>query len=156
MRIIFFSLFGFLFFFFFFSSRRRHTRCSRDWSSDVCSSDLVDGEIHDVAVRVARVEGVEAAPADDAATVLGDDHRMPRAARLQPVSPLLRRAQLGLEGGEPVLDALVVDLADRRRVSLGGRPDPGRGHGSDYNSRRVPERTVLPRNLADDLAGARA
>src|SRR5215470_18913326 len=30
----------FLFFFFFFSSRRRHTRCYRDWSSDVCSSDL--------------------------------------------------------------------------------------------------------------------
>src|SRR2546429_649916 len=27
--------------FFFFSSRRRHTRCSRDWSSDVCSSDLL-------------------------------------------------------------------------------------------------------------------
>src|SRR6266508_4362300 len=29
--------------FFFFSSRRRHTRWPRDWSSDVCSSDL-DGE----------------------------------------------------------------------------------------------------------------
>src|SRR6266700_5876535 len=29
-----------MFFFFFFSSRRRHTRFSRDWSSDVCSSDL--------------------------------------------------------------------------------------------------------------------
>src|SRR2546422_9423487 len=29
-----------VYFFFFFSSRRRHTRCSRDWSSDVCSSDL--------------------------------------------------------------------------------------------------------------------
>src|SRR5207245_4471563 len=28
---------------FFFSSRRRHTRCYRDWSSDVCSSDLDDG-----------------------------------------------------------------------------------------------------------------
>src|SRR5690606_39535397 len=26
---------------FFFSSRRRHTRFSRDWSSDVCSSDLL-------------------------------------------------------------------------------------------------------------------
>src|SRR5215470_19340549 len=25
---------------FFFSSRRQHTRCYRDWSSDVCSSDL--------------------------------------------------------------------------------------------------------------------
>src|SRR5690606_40028639 len=30
-----------VYFFFFFSSRRRHTRFSRDWSSDVCSSDLV-------------------------------------------------------------------------------------------------------------------
>src|SRR5215203_6523727 len=29
-------------FFFFFSSRRRHTRYWRDWSSDVCSSDLED------------------------------------------------------------------------------------------------------------------
>src|SRR2546429_5794904 len=29
---------------FFFSSRRRHTRCSRDWSSDVCSSDLRPAE----------------------------------------------------------------------------------------------------------------
>src|SRR6266849_4943839 len=28
--------------FFFFSSRRRHTRSTRDWSSDVCSSDLVE------------------------------------------------------------------------------------------------------------------
>src|SRR5882724_12505567 len=28
-------------FFFFFSSRRRHTRCLSDWSSDVCSSDLL-------------------------------------------------------------------------------------------------------------------
>src|SRR5207249_8070379 len=28
--------------FFFFSSRRRHTRSKRDWSSDVCSSDLAD------------------------------------------------------------------------------------------------------------------
>src|SRR4030042_5176146 len=30
---------------FLFSSRRRHTRCSRDWSSDVCSSDLVRPEM---------------------------------------------------------------------------------------------------------------
>src|SRR5437868_15461419 len=28
--------------YFFFSSRRRHTRSKRDWSSDVCSSDLRD------------------------------------------------------------------------------------------------------------------
>src|SRR5690625_7553359 len=35
------DVFNFVFFFFFFfSSRRRHTRWPRDWSSDVCSSDL--------------------------------------------------------------------------------------------------------------------
>src|SRR5207249_2472235 len=33
----------FFFLFFFFSSRRRHTRSKRDWSSDVCSSDLMFG-----------------------------------------------------------------------------------------------------------------
>src|SRR5690348_18178987 len=31
--------------FFFFSSRRRHTRWTGDWSSDVCSSDLVQARI---------------------------------------------------------------------------------------------------------------
>src|SRR5207249_9649301 len=35
-----YALFKLLCFFFFFSSRRRHTRSKRDWSSDVCSSDL--------------------------------------------------------------------------------------------------------------------
>src|SRR6266542_5931940 len=35
---------------FFFSSRRRHTRCYRDWSSDVCSSDLE--EIADAVQRL--------------------------------------------------------------------------------------------------------
>src|SRR5215475_16131240 len=30
---------------FFFSSRRRHTRFSRDWSSDVCSSDLAQMDV---------------------------------------------------------------------------------------------------------------
>src|SRR5688572_31356814 len=38
------------FFFFFFSSRRRHTRFDCDWSSDVCSSDLVAGG--EIVVRV--------------------------------------------------------------------------------------------------------
>src|SRR5207249_9449291 len=32
--------------FFFFSSRRRHTRSKRDWSSDVCSSDLGPRFVH--------------------------------------------------------------------------------------------------------------
>src|SRR5690606_40618969 len=51
---------------FFFSSRRRHTRFSRDWSSDVCSSDLGDqreggeayglvtGDVFDAETRATR------------------------------------------------------------------------------------------------------
>src|SRR5215813_14511719 len=38
--MLFWKLVFYMLFFFFFSSRRRHTRCGRDWSSDVCSSDL--------------------------------------------------------------------------------------------------------------------
>src|SRR5438034_5626160 len=39
--LLFFIILFFFFFFFFFSSRRRHTRSLCDWSSDVCSSDLL-------------------------------------------------------------------------------------------------------------------
>src|SRR5699024_2105943 len=38
------------FVFFFFSSRRRHTRSKRDWSSDVCSSDLERGDVYKLRV----------------------------------------------------------------------------------------------------------
>src|SRR3989337_3499289 len=58
---------GSLFFFVVFSSRRRHTRCYRDWSSDVCSSDLeLDDELEVVReeeVDVSEIErGVDDAP----------------------------------------------------------------------------------------------
>src|SRR5207253_2806625 len=36
--------------FFFFSSRRRHTRWPRDWSSDVCSSDLPSLSVHQISI----------------------------------------------------------------------------------------------------------
>src|SRR5712675_3344219 len=54
--------------FFFFSSRRRHTRCSRDWSSDVCSSDLVFPVFH----RFRGGKGVATA----AAALFGFDWRL--------------------------------------------------------------------------------
>src|SRR2546429_404620 len=44
-------------FFFFFSSRRRHTRCSRDWSSDVCSSDLHECDSNKEQPRIKRNSG---------------------------------------------------------------------------------------------------
>src|SRR5690606_40732481 len=82
-------------FHFFFSSRRRHTRFSRDWSSDVCSSDLglhlgaengvdageaVEGEYRFLDADVVQltldeVEAREALAGHDAGGDLGDGQR---------------------------------------------------------------------------------
>src|SRR6266498_5404366 len=55
---------------FFFSSRRRHTRCGRDWSSDVCSSDLFLGFVLSTLVvrseRNRALDGVAKLARDDA------------------------------------------------------------------------------------------
>src|SRR6266850_7131867 len=49
--------------FFFFSSRRRHTRLQGDWSSDVCSSDLVAyADVHEVMTSELRQRLRHAAP----------------------------------------------------------------------------------------------
>src|SRR5690349_21949647 len=48
--------------FFFFTNRRRHTRSLRDWSSDVCSSDLDDlstGDRRNLEAVINRVELIE-------------------------------------------------------------------------------------------------
>src|SRR5690606_40957409 len=53
--------------FFFFSSRRRHTRFSRDWSSDVCSSDLylLEGVEVQVTLWEGRPIGIQLPPKMD-------------------------------------------------------------------------------------------
>src|SRR2546422_3015646 len=100
------------FFFFFFSSRRRHTRCSRDWSSDVCSSDLVrefglytlaeqalrqrNGDVERRCVRMLERERVE-----QAEEAVGDDHRVDLVPQELPGSE--RRIDPG------VLDSLRVE-----------------------------------------------
>src|SRR5437870_7885751 len=61
--LFFFFLFIVLFFFFFFfSSRRRHTRRPRDWSSDVCSSDLaqMDSAVRGIRIREKGTEEADA------------------------------------------------------------------------------------------------
>src|SRR5690606_40133739 len=56
---------------FFFASRRRHTRFSRDWSSDVCSSDLPPMSTEAPAVRVVTDStACLPAPGDDDAPVV--------------------------------------------------------------------------------------
>src|SRR2546429_1755444 len=76
--------FGIVFDVFFFSSRRRHTRCSRDWSSDVCSSDLNER-------RSEKVPAVVNAP------VSGTSPVAPVGAELESAKAFLGRWDLTLK-----------------------------------------------------------
>ena len=60
-------------FFFFFSSRRRHTRSKRDWSSDVCSSDLLTTEIN------SATDNPTVFPDEDMVVSAGNFHGQPIA-----------------------------------------------------------------------------
>src|SRR5215813_1611808 len=91
--------------FFFFSSRRRHTRCGRDWSSDVCSSDLASMEPVFAAAKIARKQ---------VAFAEGEDDRV------------LRAAQVIIDEGlaTPVLVGR-AEVIGARIQSLGLRLNPG-------------------------------
>src|SRR5256884_3309218 len=91
---------------FFFSSRRRHTRCSRDWSSDVCSSDLtIEGWRVELARQYAprRVVLAIAAQTPDLPPALAD-----KTSRAAPVAYVCR----GSSCAAPVdsLEALTEQL----------------------------------------------
>src|SRR5260370_39660803 len=83
--------------YFFFSSRRRHTRFKCDWSSDVCSSDLLCREICYAALdmatpsKAARTAGTSAAPA----AITSRDNRW------------LKQFRLTLRGGLPTESGFV-------------------------------------------------
>src|SRR5690606_40643611 len=110
---------------FFFSSRRRHTRFSRDWSSDVCSSDLGGdrvevGAVAGVVVADLRVRADRAFPRIFGAPQLLAGGRVERgqAARSSP--------QFGPSAEHPVLPVgsesgggaqfVVAVLGDRKSV----------------------------------------
>src|SRR6266498_5997525 len=104
-------------FFFFFSSRRRHTRCGRDWSSDVCSSDLGH-------VLVADAEGAAERPPRRPLLVherlgpggpAGRDRHPAAGQRVLPELPGVHR--LGRRDG-----AVAPPAAVRRRASAHGIP----------------------------------
>src|SRR5260221_9579813 len=78
-----------LYFFFFFSSRRRHTRSLCDWSSDVCSSDLVAVQVGVILlehINQLRARGNEIGYAIVQGSVL----------RLRPILMTMSVAMLGL------------------------------------------------------------
>src|SRR3712207_9484600 len=94
--------------FFFFSSRRRHTRYWRDWSSDVCSSDLRS---------VGETLGMEE---DEKIRILvADDHPMLREGLVAVLGTQPDFEVVGEAGDGPNRESVGVG----KRVGLGGRPD---------------------------------
>src|SRR2546429_415078 len=68
---------------FFFSSRRRHTRCSRDWSSDVCSSDLIDGILYDQEAPPRRLQAAVTSRIKIMAEMNIAERRLPQDGRIR-------------------------------------------------------------------------
>src|SRR5690606_40480422 len=90
---------------FFFSSRRRHTRFSRDWSSDVCSSDLLR-EVREVADRITVIR---------LGQVVGE--ASPTASNEELASLMVGRAvELTVQKNAPTLGDESLVRSEERRV----------------------------------------
>src|SRR5687768_4149824 len=114
------------FFFFFFSSRRRHTRCSRDWSSDVCSSDLMSQTMAPRFMALATKRASTMEPSANAAGATTNRKRVKRkritAGCQNPASPTLpsvtlqpverERSELLLEKALGGIDLRAVEHAE--------------------------------------------
>src|SRR2546428_12755240 len=113
---------------FFFSSRRRHTRSDRDWSSDVCSSDLVEDEIAEALGAEVRAvhQPVEGAGPEPVAAA----ERVSRHGRCLPSTDSPRTAGV-----------------DYRLASDGGAPAPRCPKVRTAAPRRPPARTAPPRGV---------
>src|SRR5207245_4051476 len=94
---------------FFFSSRRRHTRCYRDWSSDVCSSDLL--EVH--VARAGRHRNFVRVPGSDELLHELDDLRDVLAhLRLEQIGRASCRERVYISGGAGSVKQRTVQTAN--------------------------------------------
>src|SRR6266446_6112675 len=107
-------------FIFFFSSRRRHTRLQGDWSSDVCSSDLVVVHHHDITELKAMTEAVQGKREEISATLdsIGDGliatDREGRVTRMNPVAEKLTGWTLSEAAGCSLGDVFRIVAEDTR------------------------------------------
>src|SRR5207245_3570741 len=128
-------------FFFFFSSRRRHTRCYRDWSSDVCSSDLrriLDGPFEWAGVKskyffVAALAVEENQPRFGAAIVEGGPRTASASSLFGRAAVAPRAAVAGTlpvpPAGEFAYQVYVGPLEYRRLSQLGHDLDDANPYG---------------------------
>src|SRR3989454_9598848 len=108
---------------FFFSSRRRHTRLQGDWSSDVCSSDLVP--VHREKVDAGDVDVDEAVPVDvghgdGGLPAVGISHTGPVGDVLEPIISLIHVQPVGpdVRSEVEVGQAVVVDVTHRYSATV--------------------------------------
>src|SRR5215208_1310096 len=125
--------------FFFFSSRRRHTRWPRDWSSDVCSSDL------------ALAHPDRTTTAELAATVLAEDLRLQRLAEDLLLLTKADEHSLALRRRPVDLDDLVFEEAGRLRDATRLRVATAAVSAARVEGDAAALARVL-RNLADNAA----
>src|SRR5690606_40636560 len=118
------SLFVLSFFFFFFSSRRRHTRFSRDWSSDVCFpicacvliSQIINGLLTlDPELQLVGPSG--AFKINGTTDMASEDLNM-RLVMVLPVTQNLPLAAILMGASAPIGGALFVLDKDRKSTRL--------------------------------------
>src|SRR5437870_9484829 len=113
--------------FFFFSSRRRHTRWPRDWSSDVCSSDLAVPPVgsagsylclgsRDATARTLGFWPKFEIESRSVPSLLGDDARRLKDPALEDERVVVRRVirSSQFHASDPPLDVRVVDALHLR------------------------------------------
>src|SRR5699024_12014664 len=103
--------------------RRRHRRSKRDWSADVCSSDLSTAGPAAIEAAVARLDGVTAHVVD--APVSGGAAR----AATGDLLIMVGGAEADVAAVRPLLDALAANRPEERRGGKGGRQRGTRGCG---------------------------
>src|SRR5438309_9723421 len=94
--------------FFFFSSRRRHTRWNCDWSSDVCSSDLVSSASRSMDAE-ARLKSIM-----DVLDQLAEDTSVPRNIR-RGATEAKNRLKIGRASCRERVEVPVVAVALKKK-----------------------------------------
>src|SRR2546429_2092986 len=119
---------------FFCSSRRRHTRCSRDWSSDVCSSDLL------VAVALSGIAGPASEISSGWTGYTGEGDYKAAAGNTEPV---IQSAHAVRDGKYDKVPPEITETGEVYDCVVVGGGFAGLSAGLFFNQRATSNRTCL-------------